>query len=173
MYPLTHLQTSVHSSQTNPYPTHNSHEAALAVGEHTERLPADQDGEHCAGLTGVGQTAAENGNRATHFKLWLTLKICGSLEQLLSTHLHRVCVKLRVHIWTHTMTHTSVQTPTHYNSQLKHTTPPAHMVQDHCLQQDVGNHYPPTHTVPHSVTHKKWPHWEGSTQRGCLLPQCV
>ena len=46
------------------------------VGEHTERLPAVPVGEHCAGLKGVGETAAVEGNRATH------LKLCsGSLGQ--------------------------------------------------------------------------------------------
>ena len=38
------------------------------VGEHTERLPAVPVGEHCAGLTGVGEMAAVKGNRATHLK---------------------------------------------------------------------------------------------------------
>ncbi len=41
------------------------------VGEHTERMPAVPVGEHCAGLKGVGETAAVKGNRATH------LKLCG------------------------------------------------------------------------------------------------
>ena len=61
--------TKVHSSHTNPYPAHNSHGATLVVGEHTERLPAVPVGGHCAGLTGVGETAAEKRNRATHLKL--------------------------------------------------------------------------------------------------------
>ena len=39
------------------------------VGEHTERLPAVPVGGHCAGLKGVGETAAVRGNRATHRKL--------------------------------------------------------------------------------------------------------
>ena len=70
IYQLKHLHTTkVHSSHTNPYPAHNSHEATLVVGEHTERLPAVPVGEHWAGLTGVGETAAEKGNRAMHLKL--------------------------------------------------------------------------------------------------------
>ena len=37
-------------------------------------------------VKGVGETAAVKGKRATHFKLSLTLKIGGSLGQLLSTY---------------------------------------------------------------------------------------
>ncbi len=78
IYQLKHLHTKVHSSHTTSYPAHNSHEATLVVGEHTERMPAVPVGEHCAGLMGVGETAAVKGNRATH------LKLCGgSLGQLL------------------------------------------------------------------------------------------
>ena len=47
--------TPTHSH--HPCLAHNSHEAALKVGELTERLPAIPVGEHCAGLKGVGGEA--------------------------------------------------------------------------------------------------------------------
>ena len=75
IYQLTHLHTKVHSSHTNLYPAHNSHEATPVVGEHTERLPAVPVGGHCAGFVGVGKTAAVKGNRATH------LKLCADTEK--------------------------------------------------------------------------------------------
>ena len=76
------------------------------VGEHTERLPAVPVGEHCAGLKGVGETAAVKGNRATH------LKLCGgSLGQLLVhryTCTYTELVYSTTETITHALTHTGV-----------------------------------------------------------------
>ena len=48
-------RTPTHSH--HPCLAHNSHEAALKVGELTERLPAIPVGEHCAGRKRVGGEA--------------------------------------------------------------------------------------------------------------------
>ncbi len=103
------------------------------VGEHTEWLPAVPVGEHCAGLKGVGETAAVKGNRATH------LKLCGgSLGQPL-VHRYTCTYTELVYSTTETITHalTLQHTPVFVYCPL--------YVVDHTVSNRPS--YSPTHIV--------------------------